>query len=510
MPVLRSLLAPLLGLALVLPAHAAAAGPGSWVVSGVERPPAGATTGIAGDGTGARFVTGGTALLRTDARLATELTLRAAIPGELVRTPAFTGLGDPGWTPAARRLVAPLLCGTGAGADCGRGGLALFDRDLNWKVGVTLDAADGPAARWAAPSPDGALVWTSAGPDLVAYRVVDLVPANATLTGGPVRAAVRLPGAAPPGTVTGGAFWDGRLYLAVQSQGTVQLWSADVAAAAPQARLEAEREVRGTSAGLDAGPYGGGLVHWLIAPPADGSPATYGPGPALLALVPAGDGALRVHVDRAALRTGRPALLSLVVTQSLAGVSAPLAGVRVATAGAAARTDENGRAELRVRPRSPGTLVVRAAAGEIAAAPVAIPVLPPIGLPLAGVPSAAISAGGPARRVRANALLDCSGSLGCESPRRTPRPRGCLTARPGADVRVVLSRRPARSVDVLVQDARGATVDGGRAAAQGRNALGWRFPVRRGLPARGRLTVVVVYPDLTGAITVLRLRRAGC
>ncbi len=493
------------------PATAPAAEPGPWAIAGVARAPATATAGIAHGAGGARFLAGGTTLLRTDGRMQPELTLRTAIPGELLRDPGFDRVGDPGWDAASGRLVVPLACRAGAPAACGSGGLAVFAPNLDWRVGVTLEAAGAPGGRWAEPSPDGALVWTSAGTDLLGYRTGDLTAANATLTGAPIRPAVRLAGAAPSGTLTGGAFWQGRLYVTADGPGPLRIWSLDVGAASPTARLEVEREVSGVAAGLDAEPARGGVLQWLVGPPPGGAPPTYGAGrPAVLALAPPGDGGLRLRVNRRSLRAGRPARIEAIVSQTLGGVTAPLADATVSVAGASARTGADGRAELRVRTLRPGAITARAVSGELRAAPVALQVLPAIGLPLASPPSATFSAGGAGRRVRANVLIDCSGASGCETPRAGLRPRGCIAPRAGADLRISLLRRPARVVDVQVADEGGGVADSGRAIAQGRSALGWRFPVRGSLPRRGTLTVVAVYPDRTGAVTVLRLRARGC
>jgi hypothetical protein len=136
-------------------------------------------------------------------------------------------------------------------------------------------------------------------------------------------------------------------------------------------------------------------------------------------------------------------------------------------------------------------------------------VAPAIGVPLTGLPSVTLSTGAGARRVRAIRLLDCSGAGGCETTEQPARAGRCVPARAGADVRIGLLRRPASRVDVLIQSG-DRLVDGGRALAVGRDALRWRFPLRRGLPARARITFVLVYPDETGALGVATLRRGSC
>lgn len=493
------LLAVLLAPGLLLGAAPGAAA-SSWVLTAASPAPASTGTGLAQDERGARYLTGERTLLRTDERLRPGLVLRPAIPGGLASAPGFARLGDPGWDPARGRLVVPLACASGT-AGCGRGGLSVYGRDLVWDLAVTLDPGDGPPAAWAAPAPDGTLVWTSAGADLIAYRSDDLALAGASAHGAPVSAAVRLPGAAPGGSVSGGAFWEGRLYIASQEGEMGRVHSVDPAAPVP--RLEIERALTGTARGLDAGPAPGGVLHWLVAEGA-------GPAARLLTFARAGEVSLTAAVDRRTLRAGRPATIGVTVRQTLSGRTAPLSGALVGAGAASARTDDDGHAELRVRPLRAGRLEVRASSAELRAAPVQLTVLPSIGPPLSGPPSATVSAGAGARRVRAGMLVDCSGGAGCQAPRTRLRPSGCVRARAGADLRIALHRRPARTLSVLVTDVRGRVADWGRAVAQGRSALGWRFPVRGRLPSRATITLVAVYPDRTGAITVLRLRSAGC
>jgi hypothetical protein len=53
---------------------------------------------------------------------------------------------------------------------CGMGGFGVVDPvTLAWRYWVRLDPADIPKAMWAEVSPDGTLVWTSSGNDLLAY-----------------------------------------------------------------------------------------------------------------------------------------------------------------------------------------------------------------------------------------------------------------------------------------------------------------------------------------------------
>ena len=85
---------------------------------------------------------------------------------------------------------------------------------LAFQYYVKLDPAEIPKAMWVEASPDGQLLWTSSGNDLLAYRAADVNPANAAPGAQPIHAVRRLAGAVPPSGVTGAAFHRGRLFLA--------------------------------------------------------------------------------------------------------------------------------------------------------------------------------------------------------------------------------------------------------------------------------------------------------
>jgi hypothetical protein len=141
---------------------------------------------------------------------------------------------------------------------------------------------------WAEVSPDGALVWTSNGPDLLAYRAADVSPATAA-AGVRIRPVRRLAGAVPRSGVTGAAFLRGRLLLAGQARGPLELWSVDVRTGAR--RREAVLRIAGESEGLDVLDDARGHVHWLVSPfDPRGRRSTYGRDHSeLLSLVPRGD-----------------------------------------------------------------------------------------------------------------------------------------------------------------------------------------------------------------------------
>lgn len=260
------------------------------------------------------------------------------------------------------RLLLPLECFNGFSNTCGRGAIGVVDPvTLVWQYHVPLDPAEIPKAMWLAAGPDG-LLWTQSGNDLLAYRAADVAPGDGT----PIRAVQRLPGALP-GAATGGAFLDGRLWLAFQDG----LRSVDVATGA--IRGEASPAIgTGEAEGLDAFPGLGGALHWLVAPgkalPTFGSDRsrllTLGSGPG----TPARPARIRA---RGRVRRG---VLTVTADVLVVGRREPVVGGTVRAGGRRTFTDADGTAELRrvrgrrvrVRITAPGlrarTLTLRSAA----------------------------------------------------------------------------------------------------------------------------------------------------
>ena len=81
---------------------------------------------------------------------------------------------------------------------------------------MKLDPAGIKKAMWVERSPDGSLLWSSDGDDLVAYNSSDVKPANAP-PAPPISEVKRLVGATPPQGITGAVFYNGRLYTARQN-----------------------------------------------------------------------------------------------------------------------------------------------------------------------------------------------------------------------------------------------------------------------------------------------------
>jgi hypothetical protein len=321
--------------------------------------------GLTHDPAGNRWLDGVTVgLYRTDLALRERARTLAAIPPGVAAV-GFNHIGDLSWDPAeGGRLLLPLECFTpgapNGGNTCGVGAFGVADpATLAWRYVVALDPADIAKAMWAEVSPDGALVWTSSGPDLLAYRTADVSAANAA-AGVRIRPVLRLPGAVPPSGVTGAAFLRGRLLLAGQATGPLELWSVDVRTGAR--RREAVLRVGGESEGLDVVDDGRGLVHWLLTPfDPRGRAPTYGAGHSeLLSFVPATDARLRVRASLTA-----PGTLTARVTLRFAGRTHPVRGALVRAAGRSGRTRSTGVARLRVgRPRA-GVVAVRATKADL-------------------------------------------------------------------------------------------------------------------------------------------------
>jgi len=354
-----------LGLAGVPAARAAAASGDALRLADARPIPIEYFQGLTHDRAGARYFDGVTVgLYRTDRALRESGRVANAIPPAVTAAFGFNHIGDLTWDAAeGGRLILPLECFTpgapNGGNTCGQGAFGVADPvTLGWRYLVPLDPADIAKAMWAEVSPDGALVWTSSGPDLLAYRTADVTAANAA-AGVRIRPAVRVR-AVPPSGITGAAFRQGRLLLAGQATGPLELWAVDVRTGARE--REAELPVSGESEGIDVVDDGHGVVHWIVTPfDPRGRPPTYGTGHAeLLSFVPAADSRLRMTVAPARLRAGRAATLRVRVTLRFGGRGHVVAGARVRAAGRSATTDARGIARLRVRRAHPGVMRVRA------------------------------------------------------------------------------------------------------------------------------------------------------
>jgi hypothetical protein len=334
-------------LALVFAPPAFARDPGRWLMTGVSSVPLSYWQGVTSDPARNLYFDGVFAgLYRTTSRLRQT----AGSSNVIAMTPeGYNHIGDV--TQHRGRILLPLECfEPGVGNTCGRGAIGVADpRTLAWRYYVNLDPAEIPKAMWAETSPDGRLLWTSSGDDLLAYRLSEISSANAA-PAPPIRAARRLAGAVPPSGITGAAFLRRRLLLAGQDAGLLQLYS--VGLNSGRRRLEIERDLAGESEGLMVFRTLGGDLHWLVAiADPEGRPPTYGPENALLHFVPRrGRRGLRVRVLARSAVAGPRVRLSVRVTRRGRAVRR----ARVNFAGRRARTNRRGRAKLVLRFNRPG------------------------------------------------------------------------------------------------------------------------------------------------------------
>jgi hypothetical protein len=352
-----------LGLTLALSAPAAARDPGRWTLTGWSSVPTSYWQGVTTEGPRKPLFFSGfsTGLHRTARDLRETATVDPVIPPSVRATEGYNHVGDIGFQ--GGRVLLPLECftlgGPNGGNTCGTGSIGVADpATLAFQYYVKLDPAEILKAMWVEASPDGQLLWTSSGADLLAYRAADVTMANAAPGAAPIHAVRRLAGAVPPSGVTGAAFYRGRLLLAGAQGTTYQVWSVDVATGARRVELEL-KNVQGEAEGLAQVPLLGARLHFLVAPLA--AQPTFGPTVGLLHFEPgrwAGRG-LRVGVRAARANTLRPRVR---VTVRRAG--RPVARAAVAVAGFRAETDGNGRALVKPVLGVPGSFAATARKGR--------------------------------------------------------------------------------------------------------------------------------------------------
>jgi hypothetical protein len=272
------------------------------------------------------------------------------IPQDVRLREGYNHIGDIGFDRAVGgRVLLPLECYTpgavNGGNTCGTGSIAVAGpATLAWRYYVKLDPAGIAKAMWVEPSPDGKLLWSSAGKDLLAYRSSDVTAANAAPAAGPIVATKRLRNAVPPSGITGAVFYGGRLFVAGSGAGPFQIWSVDTKTG--KCTLEFERRFNGESEGLDVGAYMGGLLHWMILPFGSGKP-TFGNQGALLELVPAGRYAIKLTGPRVigeGLRT-----VEFRASYRIGNKTWPLQGARVTARGKSGVTKADGHVTFTIR-----------------------------------------------------------------------------------------------------------------------------------------------------------------
>jgi hypothetical protein len=330
--------------------------PGRWLLTGASSVPASYWQGLTSDPAKTNLYFDGVfrGLWRTTPKLHQTAGVPNAIPAAVASAEGYNHIGDLTWNPGGGgRVILPMECYDPSTGDntCGTGAFGVADpATLGFRYYVKLDPAEIPKAMWAETSPNGSLIWTSSGDDLLAYRSSDVSRANAGPAGPVLHSVRRLAGAVPPTGITGAVFLDHRLLLAGEDGGTYQVWAVNPRNGNRQ--LELEMRICGESEGLDVIPTLGGRLQWLIAPFDPGCQLTFGPSSALLHFV-ANPG--HAGLDAEVLGTVVPALPGTVrAAVRVRRQGRPVRGARVSFAGGRARTNGQGLAIVSTTLELPG------------------------------------------------------------------------------------------------------------------------------------------------------------
>ena len=344
-----------LSLALCLSLTATAGAAGDFTLVGHSHMPLEYYQGVTHDDEGNVYFDGPfRGLYRTDTNLREEARNGDVIDPAAQSDPGFNHIGDITFDEAeGGRVILPLECyqpGANPSNTCGIGGFGVADPDsLAWKYWVKLDPSDIPKAMWAEVSPDGKLIWTSSGRDLLAYNASDVVRANAQPAGPAIRPARRLVGAVPAHGITGAVFVGARLFVAGQDGARFQVTSIDLTSGV--GRLEIEETINGESEGLDTFRGQGGGFHWMVMPVSSTGPATYESDKGTLLNYKVRPTTLALAARPSTAKAGRRTRFTFTVTDDNGD---KVKGATVTFARMTARTDAGGRARIAQTLRRPG------------------------------------------------------------------------------------------------------------------------------------------------------------
>jgi len=355
---------------LVLAATASARDPGRWVLTGASSIPSNYWQGLATSPSENNifFIGPAQGLWQTTPQLVQTAGVDKEIPTDLRHTIGYNHIGDPTWLGGeGGRIVLPMECfdpSANPTNTCGKGAFGIADaHTLAFRYYVQLDPKFIPKAMWAETSPNGKLIWTSSGDDLIAYRASQVAAANAAPSGPELKPVKRLKDAVPPTGITGAVFRKKRLLLAGESNHTYQVWAVDTRTG--DRKLQIEMHICGESEGLGLFSALGGRLHWLIAPSDDsGCELTFGPQSGLMHLRPApGHDRFRVRVIDVE-DIGQPGgkVSAVVMVTRHGGRPVPHAHIRFAGAGAFA--NRRGHAQVFAKLETPGWFRVFARKGD--------------------------------------------------------------------------------------------------------------------------------------------------
>ncbi|MFL5893401.1 MAG: hypothetical protein ACJ75I_11765 [Solirubrobacterales bacterium] len=358
-----ALVATVVAALLAFASTAAARDPGRWVLTGASSVPQDYWQGLTNtpDESSIFFIGPAQGLWQTDPQLVQTNGVDKEIPTDLRQSVGYNHIGDPTWLGGeGGRIVLPMEC-FNPSADpsntCGKGAFGIADaQTLAWRYYVQLDPKFIPKAMWAETSPDGKLIWTSAGDDLIAYKASQVSAANAAPSGPELKPTKRLKNAVPPSGITGAVFRKQHLLLAGSTDDTYQVWSVDLKTG--DRTLQIETHICGESEGLGLFSTLGGRLHWLIAPSDDsGCDLTFGPESGLMHLrrSPGHD---RFHVHVGDVIVGSNSESSELKVEVRARITRaggkPVRGAHARFGGGGDVTNKHGRATIATTLERPG------------------------------------------------------------------------------------------------------------------------------------------------------------
>jgi len=228
-------------------------------------------------------------LYRTNSGLSLEAARSSVIPST---KEGYNHTGDLSFDPRNRRVLLPLECyylSRNPANTCGTGAIGVADPgSLRFRYYVNLSRQQIQKAMWAEISPDSRWIWTSSGTHLLVYRASDVSQATAnrqrgTTSGSDLGILGKDLGAVlPTGSVTGAAFYQNSLFLALDLGTDFQVVSYKTATAPdgspmivqpPTLEITVRRSLSNyESEGLAVtnavnGSYPlGGVLHWQMLP----------------------------------------------------------------------------------------------------------------------------------------------------------------------------------------------------------------------------------------------------
>ncbi len=236
--------------AAVIAGPASASAPERWDEVGRSDIPLYYYQGMTHDEAGNRYFTGiHVGLYRTDAALNETGRNDDVIPPEVHLREQYNHVGDPSYY--GGKVYLPLECYyPPAGNTCKTGAIGVADAGtLEMEHYVKLDPTEIKKAMWCEVSPDGQLLWTQEGDDLLAYSMSDMTASHAAPDNTAVRAVRKLVGAVPESGITGATFVGNRLFVAGQSDHGGVISSIDLLTG--ESKVEKAVAYIGESEGLD-------------------------------------------------------------------------------------------------------------------------------------------------------------------------------------------------------------------------------------------------------------------